>query len=515
MSRPMRKLSGLSLFLTPVLAALLSAPPAAAQIACTPYTFAPYDFILLDTSGSLNYAPSCTQAELDAGDCSQLCAGPDCYTPLQADSPSSKLFQIKQSLHEALQSTEAENISFGFASFNQDTLRAESKHWLYAATANGVSIPGWGPFPAAGWQEVVGRTFNCSGSGNDAIGCSATTPADLTDAWELNRVRELSKGGASFNQTVVFYIRHAGMIHRMQYTPVLGGTLGSAVSFQVRSERCLNSSCSSRAAPVQSTVPYAPLAEFLGWQNLTSRTEPFGYFNSANDTYATNTCSGWDPNTDTTSDRFNGYSLRWPTAVDPRGSLLDRGDMIPFDWQNDHRQHIRERLAPNLAIDPLAAPDFRISPYLRDSLFGSETFLRLKDERSRPLIAVGTTPLGGTLRSFHTWYAGCAAGICSPGAGWHSLALAQDPLFTCRPRSVILITDGDETCASDACDVAADLYDNYGVRTYVVGYGTGPLLAPTLPCIAANGGTVDPLYPRNPTELRQALEFIFDASRQP
>jgi hypothetical protein len=257
------------------------------------------------------------------------------------------------------------------------------------------------------------------------------------------------------------------------------------------------------------------VAEFLGWHNVTSRTEPVGYFNSANDTSATNTCSGWDPNTDTTADRFSGYSLRWPTTPDPRGSLLDRGDVIPFDWQNDHRQHIQERLAPNLVINPLAAPDFRISPYLRDSLFGGETFLRLKDERSRPLIAVGTTPLGATLQSFRTWYAGCATGTCIPGAGWYGLALAQDPLVTCRPRSVILITDGDETCVSNACDVAADLYDNYGVRTYVVGYGADPLLNPTLPCIAANGGTVEPIYPRNATELIQALKDIFEASGQP
>lgn len=502
MLRLTQKLS-LACALAVSISALLSAPPAAAQVVCDPNTLPPYVFILLDTSGSLNWAPPCTQAELDSGLCSFLCSGPDCSVPLQGDSPSSKLFQIKAGLHEALNAPEAANISFGFASFNQDALRALAKHWLYTATGSGVAIPGWGLFPAAGWQEVMGKGISCTGSGDDGVGCTPSNPADLTDAWELERVRQLPKWGIPYSQTVYFYVRHAGLTYRMQYAPVAGGTLGGPLSFQVRSERCLNSTCTTRGTLVQSTVSYTLASEFLSWQNGTSRSQPFGYFSfSAGDTEALNSCSGWDSNTDSAADKFNNqYSLRWTTVADPRGTPLDRGDVIPLDWQNDHRADIQTRMAPNLAGNPLAVPDFRISPYLRDALFGGETFLRLKNELNRPLIAVGSTPLGATLQSFRNWY-----------PGWRTLAMAQDPLFPCRLVNVILLTDGDETCAANACTVAADLVNNFGVRTYAVGYGADPASSPTLLCTATNGGTIDPLFPRNQSELTQALEQIFLAA---
>src|SRR3954466_3219604 len=52
----------------------------------------PYLFILLDTSGSMNWAPK-TSGTCDSG---------DCFVPLQADDPASKLYQAKQSLYEVL-----------------------------------------------------------------------------------------------------------------------------------------------------------------------------------------------------------------------------------------------------------------------------------------------------------------------------------------------------------------------------------------------------------------------------
>jgi len=497
---------------------LAGVPAVAQEVDCGPDPFPPYVFILFDTSGSMSWAPPCSQAELDAGLCSRLCAGPECFAPLQADGPDSKFFQIKSGLYEALSSPEADDVSFGFASLNQDTLYAKAKHWMYEAAGNGAVISGFGPFPPAGSREVFGVTWTCDqGSGDDEVGCLPTNPADLTDAWELGRVRELAKGGAGFNQPALIYVRQMTTIYRVQYTPVVGGMLGSAVSQRVRVERCLTPTCTSRTLIGELTVPYTPVSEFLVWQNGASRTEPVGYFEQspASDVTAGNTCSGWDPNTDTTSDRFNGYSLRWPTVTtDPRGPLFHVGDVIPLDWQTGHRQDVLNRLAPNMVVDPLAGPDFRVSPYLRDQLSGGETFLRLRNELSRPLLATGSTPLGNSLRSFRTWYAGCAVGTCPQNAGWRGQAVFQDPLFACRRQNLIVITDGEETCNLDPCTVAPSLYGAYGMRVWVVAYGADPATS-QMYCLADQGGTVEPFFPRNPTELVQALGEIFVAASQP
>jgi hypothetical protein len=355
---------------------------------------------------------------------------------------------------------------------------------------------------------VLGRTWTCDeGSGNSEVGCVASNPADLSDAWELERVRMLAKWGAAFPATMTFYVRHANVRYRVRYTPA-GGTLGAPLSLRVRVERCLNTACSSLTLLGEPTVPYSVVSEYLVWDNGAFRTEPIGYFSQSGsaDPSATNTCDGWDPNNDSVSDRYAGYSLRWPTITgDPRGVPFDQGDVLPFDWLADHRSEIQGRLAPNVVGNPFATPDFRSSPYLRDTPAGGEAFLRLKDENARPLIASGSTPHGTTLLDFRNWY-----------AGWLIPAAGYDPAFGCRPVSVVLITDGDETClATDPCTVAASLYSSYGVRTFVAFLGGDLPPGTKLECIAQNGQTGDVYTARNRAELTQALEEIFVEAGQP
>lgn len=353
------------------------------------------------------------------------------------------------------------------------------------------------------------------GGGVSRPGAIDANPADLTDAWELSRVRELPKWGDPSTATVRFFIRYPGGTYRVTYYPLGIATLGTPLNLRVRVERCLNSGCLNVTLLGEPTISYTPVTELLSWNNGTSRTEPVGYFSAVNnDVNTTNTCSGWDPNTDTTADRSNNYTLRWPTTSDPRGTWLSLGDVIPFDWQTDRRIDIQQRLAPNLVFDPTATPDFRTSPYLANTRYQAETYLRLKLEQRRPLIASGSTPLGATLQSFRSWYAGCATGTCW-GNGWLGQAVAWDPQFSCRPRNVVLITDGEESCGSaDPCAVAEDLYSTYGVRTYVVAYGVDPMASPTIACTAYEGGT-SAFYPRNRAELLQALEDVFVAAGQP
>jgi hypothetical protein len=93
----------------------------------------PYVFVLLDTSGSMNWSPRCTQEQLDRGECDLLCPTGDCYAPLQADDASSKFYQAKEALYEVMQ--KVDDIHFGFATYNQDALSVRAKHWLYQAAA--------------------------------------------------------------------------------------------------------------------------------------------------------------------------------------------------------------------------------------------------------------------------------------------------------------------------------------------------------------------------------------------
>lgn len=475
----------------------------------------PYVFIVLDTSGSMNWSPRCTQAQFDAGECSVLCPNGDCYTPLQADDPSSKFYQAKEALHEVLGTVD--DVHFGFATYNQDDLNLRAKHWLYEAINNGVAIPGWGNFPATGSREVFGLAWGCDTGNNDhEIGCVASKPADLSDVWERTRVQRLPKGGLAFNQNVDVFVRHANVTYRVRYVPN-GGSIGGVIGTTVTVVRCTNASCSTTAAVGTQLVGWRAISDFASWDNADNngpkRTDPqLSYFTqaAAGDMNAGNTCSGWDPNTDTADDRFNGYGVRWPTTTDPRGALFSEGDVLPMDWNDDHREDILRRLAPNVILDSSATPDFRIATYFRNDRQGADTFLRLKDERVRPIVSSGSTPLGNAVKSFRTWYSGCSQGNCPSGSGWKHIAQVQDPDWKCRRKFLLVITDGDDTCGgADPCSGTASLFAQEGIKTFVVAFGVENTSGNRLNCMAANGGSGDPIYPQNKDELVQALTNIF------
>ncbi|HSF41531.1 MAG TPA: hypothetical protein VLT87_17155, partial [Thermoanaerobaculia bacterium] len=465
-------------------------------------------------------SPRCTQEQFDRGECKVLCPTGDCYTPLQADDASSKFYQAKEALYEVMQ--KVDDIHFGFSTYNQDALSVRAKHWLYEATTAGVTVPGWGAFPPVGAQEVFGLTWSCdTGQNDNEIGCTAGKPADLTDVWERTRMQRFAKGGLDRTATTDFYIRHAGTTYRARYR-IASGTYGADLDVNVTVSRCNNGSCSNNTEVGTQTVRFRAISDFLSWDNAAdnnpSRTNPqLEYFDTAaSDSAAGNTCAGWDPNDDTTSDRSNGYSLRFPTDIsDGRGAAFHTGDVVPLDWKVDHREDILRRLAPNLALDASATPDFRIATYFKDDRGGSEAFLRLKSEPARPFLAQGSTPLGNSVRSFRTWYAGCPQGTCPKGTGWKSTAAAQDPDWGCRRKFLLVITDGDDTCGgADACAGTASLFAQEGIKTYVVAFGVQNTSGNKLTCMAANGGSGKPIYPQNKDELVTALTDIFGQIRE-
>ena len=489
-----------------LLAVLGGALPAAAQPECDPEVLSNPDvFILFDTSGSMNYSPPCTQVQIDAGECSLLCPTGDCYVPLQGDDPSSKFVQMKEALYTALE--DEFNLQLGFASYNQDALRVKSKHWLYQAQSSGPVISGWGAYPAAGALEVFGAHWGCdTGSGDNEVGCYPASPADLPDAWELGRVRRLSKGGASFNQAQVFFLRRGSTVYKATYTPASLSALGDpTLSVNVRIDRCTNSSCTTVSLIGQQAVTWSLAGEFLSWDNggstsILTRTNPeLQYFsNAASDAQATNLCNNWEPNTDSVADPFNGYNLRWPTVADFRGPLFNQGDMLPFDWLSDHRQDIQLRLAPNLAAGALT-PDFRVSTYFQNLPQGGEPFLRLEHEGARPLIALGSTPLGYAARGFRLWY-----------EAWEPIAAANDPEWACRGKYLLVLTDDRSVCLGpNPCAEVSALRLQYNLKTFAVGFGSPGFSNRPVSCISHDGGT-DPYYPQTKQELIDTLNAIFD-----
>ncbi len=502
----------------------------------------PYVYILFDTTGSMAWTPSCTQADFNAGNCPQVCetGNGDCHTPLQADGAASKLYQAKQALYEVISATD--NIHFGIFSLNQDTLGVRYKHWLYQVTGS-FNWTGLGTYPAVGAQDVFGFTWDCVSNGNgqppstpgsSSIGCFGNTPARLSNAWETKRVRYYPKLGDLNNQSTQFYVRSGTTTYRVTYNPS-GQALGSAtLTIPVGVRRCNNSDCSSSTVldGGSRNVTFALVDEFLAWDsepNFNAIQE--GFWDQGDlDLTAGNTCGGWDPNTDSSSDAFNGYNVRIPTETpsDPRGAVFNDGDVIPADWLDDKRDEILSRLAP-------APGHFDQAFYFNDHRQGGDSFLRLKSSSQRPLLAFGSTPIARSIDNFRAW-------MQTPSTGWRVKAAALDPDWRCRRKYLLVLTDGDENCQSinSVCTAVDNLRVQENFRSYVVAFGIPSGTADSLKCIAEKGGqpdcvvcsaTVtencvppsspnaaqcgdgkgDPLYPQNKNELVEALTSIFQS----
>jgi len=467
----------------------------------------PYVFILFDTSGSMHWSPKCTSDQLAAGDCDFLCPTGDCFVPRNADDPNSKFYQAKAALYDVIEATD--NVDFGFATYNQDELRVTSKHWLYSARGNGVNLNGT-PFPIAGSEEVFGAQWPCdNGNGDRAIGCDRGNAANVTDGWELDRVRRLPKGGNGMNQTRQLYVQSGGETFEVTYTPLSGNLGDSSISFRISVDRCNRFGCRDDAGTT--TVTFDRIDQFISWDLGAKRTNAqLGYFSqgAASDGPAGNTCQGWDGNDDGNNDEYHNVNLRFDTQNSSVSPLLDSGDVVPLDWTTDNRGRILDRLAPNRLLGE-SIPDFSIARYLDDQP-GGNGLLEPADRGVKPLIAFGSTPLGNSIRDFRTWYAGCSHGNCPHSTGWRDLAAAHDPDWGCRKVYLLVITDGDDTCpGADACSGTAGLFAQEDVKTYVVAFGVENTAGNRLNCMAANGGSGDPIYPENKQQLVDALTDIF------
>jgi hypothetical protein len=112
-----------------------------------------------------------------------------------------------------------------------------------------------------------------------------------------------------------------------------------------------------------------------------------------------------------------------------------------------------------------------------------------------PYFGMGGTPLGATLDAGKTYFENTVIPRCQ-----------ENNIDQCTDNFVILLTDGYETCGGDPESVAADLYENLGIKVYVLAFVTTTAQADA---IAAAGGTETAFRAENQAELIDALKSIF------
>ncbi|MEE8524695.1 MAG: PilC/PilY family type IV pilus protein [Thermoanaerobaculia bacterium] len=422
----------------------------------------------------------------------------------------------------------------------------------------------FGSSTSYGWNCNSTGTFSHPEGDLDQVACIQGRPADADDLWEMERARRAPKLGPgnlrtapSWSNTDIYYreptdtaVFTAGQVYRAHFHHVSGSLGDQYLPVEIILRKCArgsgqNPDCANSLGETTRTFYFELVTDYVSFEFIIGRDQLFqnAYFhNTRNITAQTsgtpsfNTgCNGLEPNDDrdaavagigtTQDDLFGGYTHKWETATDPdgRGILFGVGDFVPFDWKRTHQELLMGRMAPNL-FEPTTgvfdagrgAPDFRTATYWSDSYkdtdnpTGSGRLLRLKEAKQAALMPFGATPLANSLFSFQRWWAGAG------GAGFADIAkqpLTGDPLWGCRDNYVLFLTDGNETCGGDPCAAAKGLFElpaEEQVLTYVIGFGLDDSTS-NLGCIALEGGTVEPILPRNKQELVDALANIFKA----
>ncbi|MEL7059937.1 MAG: hypothetical protein AAGN46_07925, partial [Acidobacteriota bacterium] len=432
----------------------------------------------------------------------------------------------------------------------------------YANSVQSYTLPSGYEVPAEGARLVFGTgpqsdglytdngeiDIDCETDDEDEverIACTAEFPADVNDPWEMKRFYRVVKGGSTRRIHTYGYLRDLnGEVYRIDWenlgSPGSGPDLeygNDSIDIHIDVSRCLNDDCTENDDLVRLAnnldIELRLVSEYTHWNIRVARfpQRGEGFFDYRDGVSAGSTCNGFEENDDwnvaiepyddTTSssddDAWFGYTFKFPAVFDPRGDfdpsgnalttrtdVFDDGDWLRLDWSDPNVEEIQARLAPNTRDTVGEPPDFRFTPFFRDDVDSSDSpgstsqKLRLRDEDERPLVAFGSTPLARSLEDFADWY-----------EDWDDYGRANDPDWACRQRFVLLLTDGDDTCSNtqDACDAAATLLDSFQIKTFVVGFGL-PGGGDALTCMAEDGGTGEPLLPRNKDELVEALRAI-------
>lgn len=523
---------------------------------------------------------ACNAAEPPS--CQVACPAGACLPRMIGDDPDSRLRSAKEAIYALMEAEETRHMQFGFGAFGHNGARVNRKHWWYEveeSQADGFPVLENGLFyPAPGDEHVFGEIWNCTESGADGgfngdppirhIGCDADNPADLDDWWEEERVRRWPKLDQDADTDRTFYIRSGGKTYSVLFDHT-GAAIPSTAQLELDvSVQCIRGGCTSGAVQTK-TLRFRKVDEFVMWdvgEGIRKDAPGVGFFGNGV-RFLPAGGQSFEPNNDTANDQYDGQNLKLPTVADPpitrpdgttvpsRGADFSVGDFVPFDWRDDHRDHIKKMMAPNLWVPGETVPDFQIATYMSDTLDGgiqrpanllpsagglTPAEAALIRARTRPLFARGGTPTGDLMGAFANWY-----------GRWLTVAEGADgdPDLDCRKTYVVVITDGlanggcTETdpatgeCINrghPACAQAQDLWDDYGIRTFSVAMGRfeGDFLEElearsgrthVVPCLAKQGKTsVDddldgdgeadgpgPIYPKDKDELVDALTNIF------
>jgi Tfp pilus tip-associated adhesin PilY1 len=201
------------------------------------------------------------------------------------------------------------------------------------------------------------------------------------------------------------------------------------------------------------------------------------------------------------------------TTYSAMGRALDRGDILPFDWNSSNRTALLQRLAPN--VNNSSPVDFGTASHLQPSLFAD--MLEPVYAGRAPLIAVGNSPLSKSILDFRCWYTGSDSNKCGASAtadvGWGDTACTFDPEFGCRRPYLILISDGGDNCHGEnpSADTAG-MNSKAGIQTWALNLGN-PGCPPPLHSITQNGKG-ECVDVSDPEDLRETIAEILNKIRE-
>jgi len=505
----------------------------------------PYVFFMLDTSASMN---------------ASVGGAP---VPANGDDPTSKIFIAKRALYNVF--LDATEFHYGFASYNQDTVQVNAKHWLYRATLP----PSWSAtvdYPSLDDLWVLGPLFTDPGNSNveidEAGSCAA--PLDLGVPAEREVLNRLARLGADGTETVTLWFTDGSTTYRMTVDLTAlssyGDPLVPLTSLDLDLDRVTGGCSSPSFVDVgDEAVVFRQVTDFLHMEaeapsgsssgGLSNVERYVGYW-PYEDALASFDCGssspfsgkGWEGNYDvqefidsedgtvvaTNSTQLTGVTssdvdpycenpsrcynvLEHPTFVRDEGRNVDSGDMVPFDWNSNQHDEMLSRLNPN--HNTALAADFGIASYFTDQPGTNPDVLRLKNEARRPLIAAGGSPFAKAINDFRCWYAEKRGGQCRNARypeSWEEVARRSiGNEAGCVQPYQILITDGENICGgeSPAADTAG-LRSQANVRTWVIALAPDGSLDSGLVNAIVNNGKGELVYAENEQDLRDELQKI-------
>jgi len=146
---------------------------------------------------------------------------------------------------------------------------------------------------------------------------------------------------------------------------------------------------------------------------------------------------------------------------------------------------------------------------------GLEDLPSFSASSNREVRASTMTPIGSALDSLRAWLADASRIDVGLGAGLLSAdPAARDPRLACRSYSIILITDGEDTCSPSANDpvTAAATAFRLGINVYVVGFGVGNRASLNSIAMAGSGDTRSAYFASNRSQLIASLGDILMSS---